>query len=434
MTHDEALTYKIIRGDEILKGTANHHWLNTQLSALSSYIFGAKELILRLPNILSFAVFWLFLFRISRYFLKSSFSQIALLLFLCGNPFILDFFSLCRGYGLSIAFVTASLFYLFRIVDLKRDSKPIHYYLAAIFSILALSANLNTLNYFLIAVALIILSMVVFKPKHWISLLLVLLILSGISLYFSLDRLFFLKDQNELYFGTGELTISVENLLHSSFYKINRFAEVIVLRYALYILLIISGILVIRKKQFFNVGTIAFLILVTIVIALVAENSLFDALYPVNRSSLYLYPIVLLSFLLNLDAWKIRIVPPVIALCSVLFILFNLNSYNLRKTMTWLEDQDIKEAMLIIKNDIPDKTIHLVECRWIYEPMINYYRLEYDIPVQEVFRDDLKFQAEYLFTNTFSENDWTQLNAFHLIFKNNESGLMVYKRKSTAAN
>jgi len=175
ITHDEALTYKIIQGDEILKGTANHHWLNTQLSSLSAHLFGAKEFALRLPNMLSFAVFWFFLFRISKSFLKSPFTQLTLLLLLCGNPFILDFFSLCRGYGLSIAFVTASMFYLFRIVDLKSDSKPIHYYLAAIFSILALSANLNTLNYFLIAIALIILSIVVFKPKNRIILLSLLL-------------------------------------------------------------------------------------------------------------------------------------------------------------------------------------------------------------------------------------------------------------------
>lgn len=403
ITHDEALTYKIIQGDEILKGTANHHWLNTQLSSLSTHLFGAKEFALRLPNILSFAVFWIFLFRIARTFLKSAFTQIALLLFLCGNPFILDFFSLCRGYGISLAFVTASLFYLFRILDLKKDSKPIQYYLATVFAILALSANLNTLNYFLIAVALIVLSGFVFKPKNRMVLLSILIILVGITLYFSLERLFFLKDQKELYFGTGNLNSTIDNLIYSSFYFRDGFKEVFILRYLLYASLLLAGFLAIRKKPLLNPGAAAFIILVSIFIALVAENLLFEALYPINRSSLYLYPIILLAFLLNVDGFKFKPVQISIVISSVLFLLLSLPVYNLKTTMTWSEDSCIKEAMLLIKNNIKDDSVHTAECTWIYEPMVNYYRLEYGVPIQEVFRDGIKFEAEYLLIHP-SEN------------------------------
>ncbi|WP_430404941.1 hypothetical protein [Fluviicola sp.] len=430
ITHDEALTYKIIQGDEIFKGTANHHWLNTQLSSLSTYLFGAKEFALRLPNMLSFAVFWLFLFRISKTFLKSTFTQLTLLLLLCGNPFILDFFSLCRGYGLSIAFVTASLFYLFRIVDLKSESKPIHYYLSAVFSILALSANLNTLNYFLIAIALIILSALVFKPKNRIVLLSILVILCGISLYFSLDRLFFLKDQKELYFGTGNLNSTIDNLIYSSFYIKDGFKEAIILRYLLYALLLIAGFLAIRKRQVFHPGAFALIILASILIALVAENGLFEALYPINRSSLYLFPIILLAFLLNVDELKFKLVRVSLVTCSVLFILFNLFTYNLKTTMTWSEDSCIKEAMLLIKNNIQDDSIHTAECTWIYEPMVNYYRLEYAIPIQEVFRDGIKFDGEYLLI----QKEWVSNKNYTPILMDRTSGLAVYKRKSISAN
>ena len=218
MTHDEALTYKIIQGDEVLRGTANHHWLNTHLSAIISHLFGAKEFALRLPNILSFGIFWFFLFRIARTFLKSPATQLALLLLLCGNPFILDFFSLCRGYGLSIAFVTASLFYVFRIAALRNDSKPVHYFCGFLFAVLALSANLNTLNYFLIALSLMVFSLLVFKSKNRIILLAVLLILSGIILYFSLNQLFFLRNKNDLYFGTNNIHTTIDNLICSGFY------------------------------------------------------------------------------------------------------------------------------------------------------------------------------------------------------------------------
>jgi len=432
ITHDEALTYKIIHGDQIFKGTANHHWLNTQLSSLSAYLFGAKEFALRLPNMLSFAVFWFFLFRISKTFLKSSFTQITLLLLLCGNPFILDFFSLCRGYGLSIAFVTASLFYVLRIADLKSDSKPIHYYLAAIFSVLALSANLNTLNYFLIAVALIILSAWIFKPKNRVVLLSILVILFGVSLYFSLDRLFFLKDQNELYFGTGNLNSSIDNLIYSAFYVRDGFIEAIILRYLLYGLLILAGFLAIRRKQLFCSGAFALIILASVLIALVAENLLFDALYPINRSSLYLYPIILLALLLNVDGLKLKLVRISFVTCSVLFLLWSLLVCNLKRTMTWSEDSCIKEAMLLIKNDIKDQYVHTAECTWIYEPVVNYYRLEYDVPIQEVFREDIRYEGEYLLIENvrFIENKDYKSLMLHL----RECRLAVYKRQSISTN
>jgi 4-amino-4-deoxy-L-arabinose transferase-like glycosyltransferase len=430
ITHDEALTYKIIQGDEILKGTANHHWLNTQLSALSAAIFGAKEFALRLPNILSFAIFWLFLFRISGNFLKSSHTQLALLLLLCGNPFILDFFSLCRGYGLSLAFVTASLFYLFQIVGLKTESRPIHYYLSAIFSILALSANLNTLNYFLILQALIVVSAIVFKPRNRIVLLIIILILSGVSLYFSLERLFFLRDQNELYFGTGELNSSIDNLIYSSFYFRQGFEGVSILRYGLYILLLFAGFFTFRKKQLFNPGTIVFVVLVSIFIALVAEHYLFEALYPINRSSLYLYPVILLAFLLNIDGLKMKLARVTVILSSWIFILVSLPVYNFNNTMTWSEDSAIKTAMLLIKNDIKDNSIHLAECSWFYEPLINYYRLEYQVPIQEVFRDEIKHEAEYLLI----QNEWAPNKNYRLLFSDRNSRLTVHKRKPISAN
>ena len=430
ITHDEALTYKIINGDEVLKGTANHHWLNTQLSTLSTYLFGAKEFALRLPNVLSFAVFWFFLYRIAGNFLKSSATQLVLLLLLCGNPFILDFFSLCRGYGLSIAFVTASLFYLFRIVHLKQDSGVSPYFSGTFFAILALSANLNTLNYFLVAQALILLSALVFKPKNRILILSVGIILSGIVLYFSLNHLFFLRNKNELYFGTQDLNSSIDNLIYSSFYFREGFEGVSILRYGLYLLLLFAGFLTLRKKQLFNPGTIAFIVLISIFIALVAEHYLFEALYPINRSSLYLYPVILLAFLLNIDGLKMKLVSIAVLLCSWIFILVSLPIYNFSNTMTWSEDSGIKTAMLLIKDDIKDNSIHIAECSWFYEPLINYYRLEYQVPIQEVFRDEIKHEAEYLLI----QNEWTSNQNYTLLFLDRSSRLTVHKRLPNAAN
>lgn len=431
MTHDEALTYKIIQGDDVLKGTANHHWLNTHLSTISSHLFGAKEFALRLPNILSFGIFWFFLFHIAKTFLKSSATQLALILLLCGNPFILDFFSLCRGYGLSIAFITASMFYLFRIATLRENSKPVHYFSGFIFAVLALGANLNTLNYFLIALALMVFCLFAFKSKNRIILLAVLLFLSGITLYFSLNQLFFLRDKNELYFGTDNIHTTIDILICSGFYSRFGFEHVDILRYLLYGLILLAGFLTVRKKLFFTPGAFAFIILFGIFTALIAEHVLFDSLYPINRSSLYLYPVILLAFLMNIEPLKFKIIHVLIIVCSVSFILVNIPHYNFKTTMTWSEDQDVKAAMITIRDDIRDTSIHIAECTWIYEPVINYYRLEYQVPIQQVFREDIKFEGEYILFQTprISIKEYSILKDYSL-----NSSLVVYKRKLNAAN
>lgn len=432
ITHDEALTYKIIRGDEILRETANHHWLNTHFSAFFSSLFGAKEFVLRLPNILSFALFGFFLYRIAKTFLSSSATQVALLFLLCGNPFVLDFFSLCRGYGMSLAFITASLYYLFRIYQSKDRQKGLNHALAMTFAILALASNLNTLNYFLIAFALVLLNLVLTKPKQWIPWFSGITIICAIVLFFSLDQLFFLKDKNELYYGSGRLSLTIDNIFYSGTHLLEAtFKDIRLLRYLLYGLLLLAGISAFRKKRLFNPGAIAMIVLSAVVLALILEHILFDALYPIGRSTLYIYPLILLALLLNFDGIKVKFFRFSVWSISWLFVLNNLfDFYAFRnKTITWKEDQHVKEGMLLVKNDIHDKETHTISCTWIYEPMINYYREEYQVPVHAVFRDGINDSSEYNFIHYadlegLSKTKKDQIFFFHI----RECGLVVSKK------
>ncbi|WP_300661076.1 glycosyltransferase family 39 protein [Fluviicola sp.] len=435
ITHDEALTYKIIQGDEILRETANHHWLNTHLSAFFASLFGAKEFVLRLPNILSFAIFWFYLYRIAKTFLSSSFTQIALILLLCGNPFVLDFFSLCRGYGMSLAFITASLYYLFRIYQSNENKSGNNHAFAMGFAILALASNLNTLNYFLIALALVLLNLVLTKPKHWIIWLSGITLVCAMTLFFSLDQLFFLKNKNELYYGSGRLSLTIDNLFFSGLYLLEGFKELIVLRYLLYISILTAIVVAFRKKQWFNPGIIALVVLTSIVLALFLEHLLFDALYPIGRSTLYLYPVILLALLLNFDGIRFKLFRVVILTLSWGFASLNLFTINLSQTITWPEDRHVKEGMLLVKNDIRDKTTHTISCTWIYEPMINYYRSEYQVPVHAVFRDGINDSTEYNFIQFSDPAVWKNIKGKkHLLSHIRECGLVVYKNPVISAN
>lgn len=153
-THDESLT--VLRG--VLPGLesllsfsfadANNHLLNSFLVYLSSSLFGLSEAALRLPNVLALLLFgtagWLIVRR-----LPDPVLQVSAFLLLLLNPFQLDFFALCRGYGLSVGLATASLY--FALESTTGSKRKTASTLACSMSLasLAVLANLAVLNFLL---------------------------------------------------------------------------------------------------------------------------------------------------------------------------------------------------------------------------------------------------------------------------------------------
>jgi hypothetical protein len=95
---------------------ATNHFLNTVLTKVSYIIAGRSEFSLRLPNLLGYAFYLGFASFILR---RLSNSLIALcgFLLLNLNPYLLDFFALSRGYGLSLGLMIGSLFFLLRFLQ-----------------------------------------------------------------------------------------------------------------------------------------------------------------------------------------------------------------------------------------------------------------------------------------------------------------------------
>jgi len=115
VTHDEVATmlhYLNFGTWEIMMypdPLPNNHILNTLLAKYSMAIFGVEQWSARLPNVLFFLLYTYAAFKICKMLFERE-----TLLFLGGfaiflfNPFLLDFFSLCRGYGMSNALLLAS--------------------------------------------------------------------------------------------------------------------------------------------------------------------------------------------------------------------------------------------------------------------------------------------------------------------------------------
>jgi len=127
----------------------NNHILNTLLVKLFVFIFGNHQIVIRLPNLLSFLVYGIAIFRINKLVLKEdSVFFLPAALFFISNPYLLDFFGLCRGYGISCALATLSVSYLIYGYYYNKD-KPV--WIAFGLSILASYANFTLLVFWIAA-------------------------------------------------------------------------------------------------------------------------------------------------------------------------------------------------------------------------------------------------------------------------------------------
>src|SRR5262245_51405683 len=142
---------------------ATNHFLNTALTKCVYLLGGTSELALRMPNLFGYALYLGFALLILR---RVTTPLIALggLLLLNLNPYLLDFFALSRGYGLSLGLMTASLFFLlqflqtlsagrFDAVDLSR---------ALALACAAIVANFALLNVYLSMLAVVMIAAALF--------------------------------------------------------------------------------------------------------------------------------------------------------------------------------------------------------------------------------------------------------------------------------
>ncbi|MES2513525.1 MAG: glycosyltransferase family 39 protein, partial [Bacteroidota bacterium] len=125
---------------------ANNHMINTLLIKLF-FLSGSDSLfVARLPNVLACILYIYFTYKIVNKHLSPVMALGCYLLLLL-NPFVLDFFSIARGYGLSMGFLIASLYYMISYVNEHKTSQVLW---TIAFGILTVLSNFSTLNYWLV--------------------------------------------------------------------------------------------------------------------------------------------------------------------------------------------------------------------------------------------------------------------------------------------
>ena len=150
ITHDEGLTYlhhvTASYWEIITYGNpwpSNNHLLNSLLAKVGGAVFGLSEASMRWPALLGHGLFLVSTYRICRLFLHGKKRAIGFL-FIALNPYVLDFFSCSRGYGLGLGTFAAACYFFFVCVKFHADSQRYNGALAwcLAFAVLSTLSNL----------------------------------------------------------------------------------------------------------------------------------------------------------------------------------------------------------------------------------------------------------------------------------------------------
>jgi hypothetical protein len=410
-THDESLSYTIVEGNTAWLNTANNHNLNTILMLVSKKIFGSSEFALRLPNVLAF-----FLYLIACYLIfKSSRNNWFFLLgiaFLLLNPFLLEFFSLARGYGLSLAFMLMSMFFIIKngFKNLTYSSFLKDFILAVLFASLAVYSNLAMLNFLISVIILFAIKFLKFRNVNFNNLkyniaILCVFFVSCIPLYIGIARILLLKNIGQLYFGASTFMETVDSLILSSIYFEEYGIWTLPTIKLIIVLFLAIGILsVIIKKEFSGALFLIISQIFILTIGLFLENFLFDAKYPLERTSLFYLPVISLfiyHFFIHLSKnYKIKKIIYALFVFFLLIPLFVnfLIGANLTHTKSWKYDAHTKDMMKIIRDKIQlTGDSKSISNHWLFEPSINYYINAWKLNLNPANRNGVDLNSDFIY-------------------------------------
>ena len=295
--HDEIATFHYyVQTGEFLPFLShwdmNNHVVNSALSALFYSLFGLSPLVLRLANLLAFPIFCLYLWKNGKLIPGTAARWIFIASLLLSHG-LAEFFSLSRGYGLSIAFLMPALYFTLKATE----AFSLRRMLAAMgWAILATLSNLALINTFLILTAWMLL--LIWSPSRLRgtsrklsgTLLLVLTGLAPVALFALIS--FKARSMGLLYTGgsKGFFTETVKTLIP----KLTGFDHWIVYAVvgALFLFAAGYGIYrIIRTHAILHPDLVFLTFLSANILSYWALNRFFQVNYPENRVALYLFPL-----------------------------------------------------------------------------------------------------------------------------------------------
>jgi hypothetical protein len=404
-------------------------------------LFGSNELILRLPSILALIIYLIFSFKILfKYAYQLSIPFFILMIF---NPYLIDFFALARGYGLSFAWMLMGIYYLIKFFESGNNKHLVLFHFAALLAVLS---NFTLLNFYLsglITYNLIIFINTKMNKTKGLSFIksnkinFYCLIGSGIILYEPIRRVF---KKKMLDFGgkTGFIEDTIGSVVNGLGYEKDLPSWLIILisySFAVIVLLILSKFIINYLKNnlsFFSENKpllIVNFILLGISFSSIIQHFVLSNDYLNGRFALFLYPLFILNFALYINLLvrdrKRKVLSSMIVILSIImFVNFSMNM-NISYCRDWKYDMQTKAVMQIISNDQQNKnqiTKTDLAINWIFEPTTNFYRYIWDLNwLNKTHRNGIDNHSDYYYifqndSDAYKINDkivlnkWDQIN------------------------
>jgi hypothetical protein len=397
IVHDEALTYNVWISQSLarivlFKGPerVNNHLVNTLLAKGAVAIFGPEPFVLRLPNLLAHLSYLYFTWRLLARTTPPA-AAVAGFVVVNANPFLLELFSLARGYGLALGFVAPALFFAVRSFGSPEGSRRDEALAAALLAA-GILAQLVVLDVFVAAVASFSLFRLVRNrgslrgrlprlarestPLVVASLLVVVTAGPIVAL---------LKRGGQLYAGgsegfwrdvVGSLVFLSELGLPGEAVRLTEIAIAATL-----LLLAILAIFFILPRAPSDgrafLGLFAILVFASLAVRL--QHVLFRANFPTDRMALVFFPLFALAFTTGLaaagEAWPslrpVIVVP--LAFSAVLSLALTARRAEIPATSLWWYDADNVRILEDVSRRREGRSVR-VAVEWLLEPSFNFYR------------------------------------------------------------
>jgi hypothetical protein len=451
-TCDEAYTIHILPKQPVWDiitykdSYTNNHILLTLLVKMLFALFGNNHSLSRLPSILAFVLYFYCCYQFAKQFISDDWVSMLFMAVMCCNPYLLDFFALTRGYGLSIGLMMTSIYFAARhILPLEKNSRDLP--LSMGFAILAVYAQFATLHYYL-GLSLLVFIYTIYdfiKNKNSIVLkktlltLLISALILGILIYLPLKSI--LKDNQIAYYGKdGFWENTITSLLHGSIYSQGYFSDN---TFMVFKNLLIATFFITIAHIFYTLGqnkiaekeriypsVFACILFIATALSAILQFNILNNQYVVDRTALFYYPLLALLFPIISLFFK-QFNNGVGIFVAVLLTVFSFNhikrANHLSSYREWWYDVHTYEILDFFKAEYQksDKKEPLkIHTSWIFHPSFLYHidqkKLDFIAPLRYdsqpdttrmydfyyITRDDFpKLQTRY---DTIKTWDWGQ--------------------------
>jgi hypothetical protein len=362
--------------------SANNHILNSILIKPCLYLFGHHVWVLRLPNVLSYLFYLLGSFILVGQ--MSNQNSLRLVGFICLNLnlYLLDFFSLSRGYGLANSFEMMSIALVFIYF---KNGKLKHISWSFLFATLSVLANFTWINFFIPFWATLNIYWLVqnrnenrllfssFFQRNFSPVLFAIFLV-----IICFNPIHELAKCNEFKFGANGWFDSFHTFAKDFNYS-DSFGYAVIMQVFFMLLYLISFLILMKNKIIFQLQnfSLSFFILAIsfiICISIVQRNVLGTMYIDGRKATLYFILVIgltmsILNYLyLNNQKYSFVIVMTICTYTIIHFLLFmNVSSFR-----NWTFDQKTKDVIQSIYQKNPNTKMS-ISMNWLFESSFAYY-------------------------------------------------------------